>query len=72
MTITFRSEFAIMWVQEKEDPVIPLTPKANIQLISLKKNNFGEKKKKRTAKGRILVQTLYNHWDKNFDKIKKV
>ena len=47
MTITFRSEFAIMWVQEKEDPVIPLTPKAKIQLISLKKNNFGEKKKKK-------------------------
>ena len=71
MTITFRSKFAIMWVQEKENPVIPLTPKANIQLTSLKKNNFW-KKKKRTAKGRILVQTLYNHWDKNFDKIKKV
>ena len=50
MTITFRSEFAIMWVQEKEDPVIALTPKANIQLISLKKNNFGEEKKKEQPK----------------------
>ena len=43
-----------MWVQEKEDPVIPLTPKANIQLISLKKNNFGEKKKKKNSQRKNL------------------